>query len=61
MVAKTVNKPVKGGVIARSATSGRLLSVQSGSKVTKSTEKTTKTVEIVSSRRRDALARLVDR
>ena len=53
--------PVKGGYVTRDAKSGRLLTVEGSSGVSKTGPKSEKNVQNTTSKRREALKRLADR
>ncbi len=55
------SEAVKGGWVTRSAKSGRFIEVRSASGSSKSTSKTVNVVKGASSKRKDALKRLVNR
>jgi len=56
-----ISEAVKGGKIGRSAKTGRFVDVQTAKGNSKATAKTSKVLEGASSKRKDALKRLVNR
>ena len=61
MVARLKSEPVKGGKIARSVKTGRFIEVQTSKGTSKSRVKTERIVKEASSKRKNAMKRLVNR